>query len=80
MNRKFLTSAVVAASLLAPAVAFAQSESAAPPAESKTEAAPPKAVHHAKATHVKHSSTVGMSSSTARSRPGGEPVSRKTSD
>jgi hypothetical protein len=85
MKTKLLTTALVAASLFAPAVAFAQSESSPPSAATESKAAPeakakPRAMHHSmKSSH----STVGMSSrstSTAKSRPGGEPVSRKTAD
>jgi len=81
MNTRLLASTLLAASLLAaPAVAFAQSETAAP--ETKSEAAPPKKpMHHAmKSTHMKHGTTTGMSSSTSRSRPGGESVARKPAD
>ena len=85
MKTKLLTTAFVAASLLAPAVAFAQSESSPPAAATESKAAPeakakPRAMHHSmKSSHT----TVGMSSrstSAAKSRPGGEPVSRKPAD
>lgn len=80
MKNKLLVSTIVAATLLAPAAAFAQAETAAPP-ETKSEAAPPKAVHHAKSTHVKSGTTTGMSNSSAsRARPGGESVARKPAD
>ena len=84
MKNRLLISTVVAASLLAPAVAFAQTsappdstgpsaaESTAPHA---TKTAP--AAHHAKATHMKRGTTVGMSPSTSRSRPGSEAAERK---
>jgi hypothetical protein len=77
MNTKLLVSAVVAASLLAPAVAFAQTS--APPDTTGPSAAqsnPP--THQAKSTHMKHRTTVGMSSRSAgRARPGGQSVARK---
>lgn len=75
MNTRLLASTLLAASLLgAPAIAFAQSESAAPPPAS--EATSPKAMHHGmKSTHMKHGTTTGMSST--RARPGGQSVARK---
>ena len=74
MKTKLLASALLAASLVgAPAVAFAQSEKAAP--ETKSEATMTKS-HHATRTHMKHGTTTGMSSST-KARPGGRSVSRK---
>lgn len=81
MNSKLLASTLLAASLLgAPAIAFAQSETTAPPA-TKSEATAPKTTHHVmKSTHMKKGTTTGMSSSTSRSRPGGESVSRKPAD
>ena len=82
MNTRLLASTLLAASLFAaPAVAFAQSETSAPP-ETKSEATTPKKpMHHAmKSTHMKHGTTTGMSSSTSRSRPGGESVARKPAD
>ena len=80
MTSRLLVSTIVAASLLvAPVAAFAQSETASPAPESKSEATPHKAVHHAKATHMKRT-TVGMSSSSAKTRPGGEAISRKPAD
>jgi hypothetical protein len=74
---KLLTSTLLAASLIAaPAIAFAQSETTAPPA-TKSEATAPKTTHHAmKSTHMKKGTTTGMSS-TSRTRPGGESVARK---
>ena len=79
MNSKLFTSTVVAASLLAPAVAFAQAE--------KSEPAP-KAVHHSvlhhsassQGGHFRAGTTTGLASSSAsRARPGGQPVVRKPS-
>ncbi len=79
MKNKLLVSSVVAASLLAPAVAFAQSETAAPAAPHATKTAP--AAHHdMKSTHMKPGTTTGMSSSTNRTRPGGQSVARKPAD
>ena len=77
MNSKLLASAVVAASLLAPAVAFAETAAAPASTETKTEAKTPAVHHSMKSTR----GTVGMSSrSSAKSRPGGEPISRKPAD
>ena len=84
MNSKLFTSTVVAASLLAPAVAFAQAE--------KSEPAP-KAVHHSvlhhsvlhhsassQGGHFRAGTTTGLASSSAsRARPGGQSVARKPS-
>ena len=88
MKNKLLVSTVVAASLLAPAVAFAQTS--APPdstGPSTAESSMPHATktapgtHHAmKSTHMKPGTTTGMSSSKNRTRPGGESVSRKPAD
>jgi hypothetical protein len=86
MKNKLLVSTVVAASLLAPAVAFAQT-SAPPdstgPSTAQTEVKP-KAMHHTmrhhvRATHMKRGTTIGMGSG-ARARPGGESVARKPAD
>jgi len=80
MNSKLLTSAIVAASLLAPAVAFAQADTATATSgnETKTEAKTPAVHHSMKSSHT----TVGLSSrsSDAKSRPGGQPISRKPAD
>ena len=78
MNTKLFASTIVAASLLAPAVAFAQTS--APPdttGPSAAESNPP--AHHAmKPTHMKAGTTTGMSSQSAgRARPGGQSVARK---
>ena len=87
MRSRLLIPGIVAASLLAPAVAFAQT-SAAPdstgPGTAQSDMAAPHAAkpatHHAmKSTHMKPGSTIGMGSG-ARSRPGGESVSRKPAD
>lgn len=81
MKNKLLVSSIVAASLLAPAVAFAQTS--APPDNTGPSGAETKApaTHHAmKSTHMKRdSTTIGMGSG-ARSRPGGESVARKPAD
>jgi hypothetical protein len=81
MNTKLLASTLLVASLLAPAVAFAQTEKAAPSSatESKSEAkAKPHAIHH---TMRSSHSTVGMSSRSAgQARPGAKSVSRKPAD
>jgi hypothetical protein len=88
MTNKLIVSTVVAASLLAPAVAFAQTS--APPdttGPSTAQTAAPHAAkskapaHHAmKSTHMKPGTTTGMSSSASRARPGGESVARKPAD
>jgi hypothetical protein len=85
MSTKLLTSTLLAASLIAaPAVAFAQAESAAPPAAS--EANPgmtaPKTTHHVSSTggHFRAGTTTGLGSQGAgRARPGGQSVARKPS-
>jgi hypothetical protein len=73
----------LAASLLgAPAVAFAQAETAAPRAENNMQAKPP-AQHNMKATgsHFRAGTTTGLgSASEGRARPGGQSVSRKPAD
>jgi hypothetical protein len=81
MKTKLLASTLLAAWLLgAPAIAFAQTS---PPPDSTGPsggATPaPKAMHHhaMKSTHMKKGTTTGMSSTTGRSRPGGESVARK---
>jgi hypothetical protein len=71
MNRKLLTSTVVAASLLVPAVAFAQSDMARP------DTAAPKAKQQSNVKSGKQGTTTGMSSSTTRSKPSGKSSSRK---
>lgn len=79
MNSKLLSSAFAAALLLAPAVAFAQADTATATSgnEAKTEAKAPAVHHSMKSSHE----TVGMSyRSMAKSRPGGEPISRKPAD
>ncbi len=81
MKNKLLVSSIVAASLLAPAVAFSQTS--APPDNTGPSGAQTKApaTHHAmKSTHMKPGTTTGMSSSTNRTRPGGELVARKPAD
>ena len=88
MRSKLIIPGIVAASLFAPAVAFAQS-SAPPdntgPGTAQTDMAAPHAAkpatHQAmKSTHMKPGTTTGMSSSTNRTRPGGESVARKPAD
>ena len=79
MNSKLLTSALLAASLIAaPAVAFAQAETTAP-AEKNVQAKPPVENNvHAKDTHFRAGTTTGLGSQSAgRARPGGESVARK---
>jgi hypothetical protein len=80
MKSKLLVSTVVAASLLAPAVAFAQT-SAPPDSTGPSAAQSDLKTHHAmKSTHMKPGTTTGMSSSTNRTRVGGESVARKPAD
>ena len=79
MNTKLLTSTILAASLLgAPAVAFAQSDMAAP-APSTHEAAQPKTMQHTMkptGSHFRAGTTTGLASQGAgRARPGGQSVS-----
>ena len=82
MKTKLLASTLLAASLVAaPAIAFAQSETTAPP-ETKSEATTPKkpmrhAMRPTHMSHMKKGTTTGMSSSS--SRPGGRSVARKPS-
>jgi hypothetical protein len=86
MNTKLLTSTLLAASLLgAPAVAFAQSDTASQPAASKAKPeAAPKAVHHSMSSqggHFRAGTTTGLGSQGAsRARPGGQSVARKPAD
>ncbi len=88
MRSKLIIPGIVAVSLLAPAVAFAQT-SAPPdstgPGTAQSDMAAPHAAkpatHHAmKSTHMKPGTTTGMGSSTKSARPGGESVSRKPAD
>ena len=77
MKSKLLVSTVVAASLLAPAVAFAQTS--APPdstGPSGVESKAPATHHAMKSTHMKRGTTIGTGSG-ARARPGGQSVARK---
>jgi len=81
MRNKLLVSTVVAASLLAPAVAFAQT-SAPPdstgPGTAQTDMSKPATHHAMKSTHMKPGTTTGMSSRSAgQARPGGQSVARK---
>jgi hypothetical protein len=86
MKNKLLVSTILAASLLAPAVAFAQT-SAPPdntgPSTAQTDVTRKAAHHtmrrHARATHMKRGTTIGMGSG-ARARPGGQSVARKPAD
>jgi hypothetical protein len=77
MRSTLIASGIIAASLLAPAVAFAQTS--APPdntGPSTAESNPP--AHHAKSTNMKPGTTTGMSSrSASQARPGGQSVARK---
>jgi hypothetical protein len=93
MNTKLFASTIVAASLLASPVAFAQAETAAPPpgaAEGNNmQATPPAAQHNMKSSQIKSSqsghfqqgTTTGLGSQgAARARPGGQSVARKPAD
>lgn len=85
MNTKLLTSTLLAASLLAePAVAFAQAETASPPAAEKTMKATPSAqqnMNSAKGGHFRAGTTTGLgATSEGRARPGGQSVARKPAD
>ncbi|MGA2057504.1 MAG: hypothetical protein ABSG88_19610 [Bradyrhizobium sp.] len=79
MNSKLLTSTLLAAALLAaPAVAFAQAETAAP-AENNMQAKPP--AQKATGGHFRAGTTTGLGSEGAgRARPGGQSVARKPAD
>jgi hypothetical protein len=81
MQSKLIVSTLVAASLLgAPVIAFAQNEAEQPaPAAGATGTKAPAAHHKMQSSHMKAGTTTGMSSSTARSRPGGQSVARKPS-
>jgi len=86
MNTKLFASTIVAASLLAPAVAFAQTETTAPPpaaAESNPGTAP-KATHQkmsSQSGHFQRGTTTGLGTQGAgRARPGGQSVARKPAD
>ena len=84
MKNKFLVSTVVAASLFAPAIAFAQT-SAPPDSTGPSTAQSDLSTHHAtkstqmKSTKMKQEGTIGMGSG-ARSRPGSDSVARKPAD
>jgi hypothetical protein len=85
MNTKLLTSTLLAVSLLGvPAVAFAQAETAAPPAAEKNMKATPSAqqnMNSAKGGHFRAGTTTGLGSEGAgRARPGGQSVARKPAD
>src|ERR1700761_9300587 len=81
MKNRFLVSTIVAASIFAPAVAFAQT-SAAPdntgPGTAQTDVSGQHGTKM-KSAKMKQEGTVGMGSG-ARSRPGGESVARKPAD
>jgi hypothetical protein len=87
MNTKLLASTLLAASLLgAPAVAFAQSDSASPPPASEAKPMAP-ATHHTNKSantnggHFRAGTTTGLgSTSEGRARPGGQSVARKPAD
>ena len=87
MNTKLLASTLLAASLLAaPAVAFAQSESASPAPASEAKPMAPahhtnKAAANTNGGHFREGTTTGLGSTSAgRARPGGESVARKPAD
>jgi len=86
MNTKLLASTLLAASLLgAPAVAFAQAESASPPPASEAKPMAPATRHTNKAAttggHFRAGTTTGLgSASEGRARPGGQSVARKPAD
>lgn len=86
MNSKLLASTLLAASLLgAPALAFAQTESASPPPASEAKPMAPATHHTMKSTatggHFRAGTTTGLSSkSEGRARPGGQSVARKPAD
>jgi hypothetical protein len=84
MHYKLIAATAVAAALLgAPVIAYAQSDQyqAAPSASSQPEAKAPVAHHKVRHSRIKPGTTTGLSSrssnSLSRSRPGGEPISRK---
>jgi hypothetical protein len=88
MHYKLIAATAVAAALLgAPAIAYAQSDQsqAAPSASGQPEAKAPAARHvtrhKLRTSRFKSGTTTGLSSrsstSLSRSRPGGEPISRK---
>ena len=82
MNTKLLASTLLAASLLAaPAVAFAQAETAAPPPASEANPEAPAAHQTMKSTgHFRAGTTTGLGTTSAgRARPGGQSVARKPS-
>lgn len=74
MNRKLLASTVVAASLLAPAVAFAQTDNT---ATGNNAPAMQKPANHPTKMGTHHGSTTGMSSS--KSHTSGKSTSHKSS-
>jgi len=83
MNTKLLTSTLLAATLLgAPAVAFAQADTAASPAAEKNmKATPSTQKNSAKGGHFRAGTTTGLgSTSEGRARPGGQSVARKPAD
>jgi hypothetical protein len=86
MHSKLILSTLVAASLLgAPVIAFAQNEPTQPNSATSAEGgagAKAPAAHHkmqSSHSHMKSGTTTGMSSSTSKSRPGGQSVARKPS-
>jgi len=83
MNTKLFASTIVAASLLAPAVAFAQAETTAPP-PAAAESTAPKATHQkmsSQSGHFQRGTTTGLGTQGAgRARPGGQSVARKPAD
>jgi hypothetical protein len=80
MKSRLLTSTLLAAALIgAPAVAFAQSDSAATKPEAMH-----KTMHHSmssQGSHFRAGTTTGLGSTSAgRARPGGQSVARKPAD
>jgi len=74
MNYKLLASTLLAASLLgAPAIAYAQSDTAPKGQTASTEAKTPMKHHKMHHAHMKPGTTTGLSSS----RPGGKPITKK---
>jgi hypothetical protein len=82
MNTKLLASTLLAATLLgAPAVAFAQADTAAPPANGTNMKASQQNMNSAKGGHFRAGTTTGLgSTSEGRARPGGQSVARKPAD
>ncbi len=80
MHSKVIVSTLVVTSLLgAPVVAFAQNEPAQPNTTTSTEGHMGATVphHKMKSGHRRTGTTVGMSHSTGKARPGGQSVAHK---